>query len=75
MLYEWHHDTWAAVKRQHRLHQGPLAHLQCRRDSYLSSSVSTVFPFSLCVSSSLQQPTTRIVLGHLHVSITLLLKA
>ena len=43
-------------------------HLQCRRDSYLSSSVSTVFPLSLCVSSSLQQPTTKIVLGHLHAS-------
>ena len=47
-------------------HEGcALTHLQCRRDSYRSSSVNTVFPFSLCVSSSLQQPTTNTVLGHL----------
>ena len=71
----WHHDTCTGAERQHRLHEGLLAYLQCRRDSYLSSSVSTVFPFSLCVSSSLQQPTTRTVLGHLHVSIAPLLMA
>lgn len=40
-------------------------YLQCRRDSYRSDSVMTVFPLNLCVNSSLQHPTRRYVFGNL----------
>lgn len=42
-------------------------HLQCRSASYRSSSVITVLPLYLCVSSSLQHPTIKWVFGILQV--------
>ena len=40
-------------------------HLQWRRDSYRSASVITVLPLYLWVTSSLQHPTSKYVLGNL----------
>ena len=41
---------------------------QCDTASYRSSSVITVLPLYLCVSASLQTPTSRYVLGKLGVA-------
>ncbi len=61
----WEQPTGACAGAACRAGRRRRPHLQCRSDSYRSSCVMTVFPLYLCVSSSLQQPTSRCVFGNL----------